>query len=399
LGVTVRYDEFGDRILLDGLPGFGPVLDDAATNRLWLMIDQRFKFQPKNELLHVVLGDTARFNTFHPVRDYLSALKWDGVRRLDTWLTTYAGAKDDDYVRAVGALTLIAAVRRVRQPGCKFDEMLVLESEQGTNKSTALAILAVSEEWFADDLPLNVDGKRVIEMLRGRWIIEAAELSGMKKVDVEHLKALLSRRTDRARLAWGRLPIETPRQCIVIGSTNKTEYLRDTTGNRRFWPVLIKVIDLAALRRDRDQLWAEAVAREATGESIRLAEELWPTATHEQKQRLADDPFVTVLADHLGDLEGKIKAVDVWTILDLHGAQLTQDAFARAAEAMRRIGWSRPNTAGTARFGGVLKTAYVRGAREKRRFVVSANRIPGVGLTVGVEDENKPKKEARDDSC
>jgi predicted P-loop ATPase len=328
----------------------------------------------------------------------LSALKWDGVRRLDTWLTTYAGAKDDNYVRAVGALTLIAAVRRVRQPGCKFDEMLVLESEQGTNKSTALAVLAVHEEWFADDLPLGIEGKRVIEMLRGRWIVEAAELSGMKKVDVEHLKALLSRRTDRARLAWGRLPIEAPRQCIVIGSTNKSEYLRDTTGNRRFWPVLIEVFDLVALRRDRDQLWAEAVMREAAGESIRLAEELWPTATHEQKQRLADDPYVALLADHLGNVEGKIKAVDVWTILDLHGASLTQDSFARAAEAMRRIGWVRPNSAGTARFrGGSPQAAYVRGPREKRRFIVSASRIPGMGLMVIVEDETKPKQE-KDDS-
>jgi predicted P-loop ATPase len=196
----------------------------------------------------------------------------------------------------VSALPLIAAVRRVRKPGVRFDEMLVLEQpQQGSEKSTALSVLAVEDDWFCDDLPLNLEGKRVIEQLRGRWIIEAAELSGMKNADIEHLKAMLSRRIDRARMAWGRLPIEAPRQCVIIGTTNKSEYLRDTTGNRRFWPVLIQAFDLKALRRDRDQLWAEAAAREANGESIRLARELWPTAAKEQQQRLADDPYVVVL--------------------------------------------------------------------------------------------------------
>ena len=142
--------------------------------------------------------------------------------RVDQWLVTYAGAEDSNYTRAVGALVLIAAVRRVRQPGCKFDEMLVLEQpQQGTDKSSALAVLAVNEDWFTDDLPLNVEAKRVIETLRGRWIVEAAELSGMRKADVEHLKAMLSRRVDRARMAYGRLPIEAPRQCIIVGTTNK----------------------------------------------------------------------------------------------------------------------------------------------------------------------------------
>ena len=119
--------------------------------------------------------------------------------------------------------------------------------------------------------------------------------------------------------------------------------MRDTTGNRRYWPVRVQAFVLDALRRDRDQLWAEAAAREAKGESIRLARELWPAAAKEQRQRLADDPFVAVLANHLGHLEGRIKACDVWEILNLRGAQLTQDAYGRAAEAMKRIGWKRPN--------------------------------------------------------
>jgi hypothetical protein len=381
LGVTVRYDMFGERTLLDGLPEFGP---DAAVTRLWMLVDQNFHFQPKRELFFDVLTDMARINSFHPVRDYLDGQAWDGKPRLDKWLSTYAGARESEYTRAVGALVLIAAVRRIRQPGCKFDEMLVIEQpDQGTDKSSALAVLAVQEDWFSDDMPLNIEGKRVIEMLRGRWIIEAAELSGMRKADVEHLKAMLSRRVDRARMAWGRLPIEAPRQCVVIGTTNKSEYLRDTTGNRRFWPVLVRGFDTAALRRDRDQLWAEAATREAAGESIRLAPKLWPAAAKEQRRRLADDPFVTVLATHLSHLEGKIRATDVWTILDLRGAQLTQEAYARVAEAMKRIGWKRPNKAGVARFGDKVATAFVRGDLTKTIFVT---RDHGV-LLVGTEGD------------
>ena len=223
LGVSVRYDQFADRSLLDGLPGYGPALEDAAVNRLWLQFMERLQFAPSLELVRIVMDDTARLNGFHPVRDYLDALEWDGEPRIDQWLVTYAGAEDSEYTRAVSALMLIAGVRRVRKPGCKFDEMPVLEQpKQGTDKSSALAVLAVKEEWFADDLPLNVEAKRVIEALRGRWIVEAAELSGIRKVDVEHLKATLSRRVDRARMAYGRLPVEVPRQCIFVGTTNKS---------------------------------------------------------------------------------------------------------------------------------------------------------------------------------
>src|SRR5262245_7933537 len=335
------------------------------------------------------MNDAARINSFHPVREYLASLQWDGKPRIDRWLTTYGGAEDDKYTRAVGALFLIAAVRRVRKPACKFDEMMVLESPQGTDKSSALAVLAVDEDWFSDDVPLNVDSKRAIEMLRGRWIVEAAELSGMKKAEVEHLKAFLSRQIDRARMAYGRLPIEVPRQCVVAGTTNKTEYLRDTTGNRRFWPVLVRRFNLDALRRDRDQLWAEAAAREAKGESIRLPRELWPTAGQEQQRRLADDPYVALLDNHLGHLEGKTKAVDIWTILDLRGAQLTQEAFVRMSEAMKRIGWKRPNKAGLLRFEGKPVSAFVRG---NARWQIKVDRNQYEGLTVISEEEIEQRR-------
>lgn len=360
LGVELRHDTFADRSEIAGLEGHGPHLDDAALTRLWLEIDERFRFRPQLEFFTKVLMDTARGTPFHPVRDYLDGLRWDGTPRLDRWLSTYGGAEDNEYTRAVGALVPVAAVRRVRQPGVKFDEMLVLESPQGTNKSSALRVMAVRDEWFGDDLPLNADGKRVIEQTAGKWVIEAGELKGMRKGEVEHLKAFLSRQDDTARMSYARLPVIVPRQCVIIGTTNSERYLRDLTGNRRFWPVRVEGFDLEALRRDRDQIWAEAAAREAEGASIRLDPSLYAAAGLEQDARRVEDPFVAALAAALGDRNGKVRAEDVWRLLGVPMGQRTQDLNARVGDAMRELGWNRTRR----RFGGSGREyAYARGSR------------------------------------
>ena len=336
LGVALTYNQFSDRIMIKGLPNFGPALEDAAVDRLYLLIEQRFKFLPRMALLRTVVTDTARLNGFHPVREYLDRLRWDGCERLDTWLVHYGGAADSEYVRAVGALMLVAAVRRVRRPGCKFDEMLVLEDpRQGTLKSSALRTLAVHDEWFLDDLPLHTKGKEVIELLRGKWIVETAELSGMKRAEIDHVKALLSRQSDRGRKAYDRITSEVPRQNVFFGTTNNAEYLKDLTGNRRFWPVACDRFQISDLRRDRDQLWAEAAAREAEGAHIRLPRRLWPEAEKEQAKRLTADPYVDAISHVLGDREGKITMEDVWTILDVRPGQRHQDQA-------HRMGWFSP---------------------------------------------------------
>jgi predicted P-loop ATPase len=312
-------------------------------------------------MFYTVVQDNARLNSFHSVRDYLDNLKWDGVERIDKWLTTYGEAQSSEYADAVGALMLVAAVHRIRKPGCKFDEMMVLENEeQGTNKSSALAIMAVQEEWFSDDLPLNLEGKRIIESLQGRWIVEAAELSGMKRADIEHLKAFLSRQWDRARLAYARLPSEVPRQSIIVGTTNSSEYLRDLTGNRRFWPLRVGRFNLEALKRDRDQLWAEAAAREATGVSIRLQPELWPKAKAEQEQRLTQDPYYEKLLDVLADEQGKISSEQVWEILEMRTDHRGQDQSRRVSAAMHALGWRRTKTR-LVKIKGKLMVGYVKG--------------------------------------
>jgi predicted P-loop ATPase len=368
LGVGLRHDRFNDAALIDGLAGHA-VLDDPAADRLWLLIDERFGFLPRREFFKTVVEDAARANSFHPVVDYLAGLTWDGVERLDRWLVDYGGAEDTEYVRAVGALTLVAAVRRVRKPGCKFDEMLILENpQQGTDKSTTLKVLAVREEWYSDDLPLSADGKRVIEQTRGKWIIEASELSGMRRSEVEHVKAMLSRTSDRARLSYDRFTTEKPRQSVIIGTTNAAHYLRDTTGNRRFWPVRVKRFDLDALARERDQLWAEAAVREKADASIRLDEKLWAAAGEQQDERTIDDPWLEVVAAVIGDFDGKILNVDAWTIVQVPEDRRTQDHNGRLGSVMRHLGFERKDL----RFGGEVRKGYVRGTgtdREKRIYV------------------------------
>ena len=205
----------------------------------------------------------ARNIRIHPVRDYLTSLVWDGTPRLDTWTVTHLGAEDTPLHRAMGALWMISAVARIMRPGVKADHMLILEGPQGIKKSTALKVLA-SDEWFTDELA-ELGSKDAAQQMRGVWIIEIAELDAISRAEVSRIKAFLTRTTDRYRPSYERYIVTIPRQCVFAGTVNPDTYLRDETGNRRFWPVRCGEINLAALERDRDQLWAEAVSRFNTG--------------------------------------------------------------------------------------------------------------------------------------
>lgn len=223
---------------------------------------------------------------------------------------------------------------------------------------------------FSDHCPFNADGREVIEAISGRWIIEAGELAGLRKAPAEKLKSFLSRTTDHGRAAYGRIPQEVPRQCIIVGTTNNAAYLSDSTGNRRFWPIKIDRFDLEALSRDRDQLWAEAAAREAAGASIRMDPSLWADAALEQESRRLEDPIVSALAASLGNVTGKIQSADVWKMLGIPLAQ--QTAMNRlVGSAMQELGWARKKT----RFGeGNPQWGYARGnyVEQQRRLQVNS---------------------------
>jgi predicted P-loop ATPase len=349
VGVTLGYDAFARELRVNS----APVIGELAFEQIWIRIADTCGWQPSRTNLRTVVVCDAQAQATHPVRAYLERLVWDGTLRLDRWLTTYAGAADTPYVRAVGALPLLAAVRRVRVPGAKFDELLILESPQGTGKSSALHALCAVDEWFSDDLPLGVDAKLVIERTAGKWIIEAAELHGNRGKDTDRLKAFLSRQVDGpVRLAYGRLSVSLPRQFVLIGTTNRRgHYLKDSTGARRFWPVSIVGFDVAALVRDRDQLWAEAVRREP-GASIRLAAELWAEAATAQEARRAGDPWEDVIEPLLSDGIVRVTEITVAAIWEALGVQANarDNRHAdRVAAVMERFGFAKTQKANGAR--------------------------------------------------
>lgn len=236
------------------------------------------------------VGAVAREIRIHPVRDYLTSLRWDGVPRLERWVIVYLGAEDTQLNRAIGSRWMISGVARIMQPGCKVDHMLILEGPQGGKKSSAIKTLA-GTEWFTDELA-EIGSKDAAQQMRGIWVVEFAELDAISRAEVSRIKAFLSRTTNRYRPPYERYIVTVPRQCIFAGSVNPETYLRDETGNRRFWPIRCGTIDLDALTRDRDQLWAEAVLRYREGAIWWFEEpELIASAKAEQDERYHADAW------------------------------------------------------------------------------------------------------------
>lgn len=289
--IKLWNDEFADVDYAQNGTGRPKRITDDIIIDMWLNIDTKYGFRSPRDLFQDVVSNSAKKTPVHPVKDYLDRLKWDGKKRLDSWLIDYGGAPDNEYTRTVGKLVLLAAVRRIREPGVKFDQMMILESPQGQNKSTMLKTLVPEPDWFSDDLPFGIDAKMVQERTSGKWIIEAAELMNIRKTQIEHLKAFLSRTVDGARKAYARRSEEIRRKFIVIGTTNSVTYLKDPTGNRRFWPIRVKVFSIKDVQDNRDQLWAEAAKREAENESLTLPEKLWRVAGIEQDERRIEDPW------------------------------------------------------------------------------------------------------------
>jgi len=366
LGVRLSFNAFSHQYLVAGVPGYDGELQDETDAHLRGRIEKEFEgFDPGKEKYLEAVSDLARENTFHPVRDYLDGLTWDGKSRLDRWLIDYLGAEDSGLNRAVGAIVLMAAVRRVRQPGCKFDEVMVFESEEGTGKSEAIKILAGQPEWFTDNLSLQDETKVIIENTAGKWLIEYGELEGLQKAETEAVKRMLSRQVDEARLAYGRRKSVRPRQWIAIGTTNNDRYLRSTTGNRRFWPVKVGTINLEALRRDRDLIWAEAAVREAIpDESIRLDPSLYDAAKAAQQRRMVEPPNIDRLIEHLGTVRGGwIAPTDVYRLLGYKDRDPNPGERQGIGQALRDLGFEQWGV----RIGGTKRQVWWRGPKPQNK--------------------------------
>jgi hypothetical protein len=355
LEISCGYDEFHDKLLIGGQPiaQYAGELSDHACLYLRKLVDDKFGFDPgRNNILDACV-QLALENSFDPVVDYLDGLEWDGTPRIDEWLTTYLGAADTRLNSVIGRIALLAQVRRARSPGCKFDQIITLESAEGELKSSALSVLAGGPENFSDQTILGRGDREQQEMLRGVWVYEIADLSNIRKAEVEDVKAFASRTHDRARPAYGRCRIDLPRRGVIWATTNNSEYLKSQTGNRRFWPIPVAVIhpiDLDSLARDRDQLLAAAAYFEAAGASIVLPQELWSAAADEQEQRREADPWEDVLREvrgticDIGDLktEERVLSQKLLSFLGIPIDRQKGPDLKRVGEAMRNLGWKGP---------------------------------------------------------
>jgi len=311
---------------------------DVSAVQEWLQRNKlrRLGRETAQQAIEMVAGERST----HPVRDYLKSLKWDNAKRLDTFLPIYFGTESTPYTRSIGRWFLIAMVARIMRPGCKCDYMLVLEGEQGARKSSACAILA--GKWFSDSLPdlHRNDGVRLSMHLRGKWVVEVAELSSIGKAEAGALKAFLTQTEERYLPKYGRNEVIEPRQCVFIGTTNKAAYLRDETGGRRFWPVKVGRVDTDALQRDRDQLFAEAAT------AFRRGDRWWPDTAFEkehikpqQELRFEDDAWETAIADWLFAQNKCTVAEVARSALGFQTSRISTSDQRRITFALERLGW------------------------------------------------------------
>lgn len=283
-----KYDKYRSQWIDD---------DDSA---LRSYIEKYYEINSKERVLDALIN-VHRENSYNSVTRYLSALNWDGVERLDTLFIDYLGAEDSEYVRAVTRKQLCAAVKRAYEPGCKYDTVLVLSGPQGVGKSYIISRLG--QEWFSDTIPA-IKGKDAYEALDGKWILELGELNATRKSEIEAVRLFITSTSDNYRKAYARITTDNPRQCVLFGTANDDDYLRDYAGNRRFWPVDVmlheKRLNMFEMTQETiDQIWAEAVYRYHQGESLILEGDLKAQADKIQKAHEYVSPYKGQVLEYL----------------------------------------------------------------------------------------------------
>lgn len=353
----IGMDEFANaiKIMRDTPIGqkAGQLWDEDQDFKLGLWMAENLRLFVKSEnVLAAGVRATAMENRFHPVRDWLDRLAWDGVPRLAGWLGEYAGVRETEYTALVGMLFMIGMVARIYRPGCKMDTALILEGLQGEGKSSIARALA--GEWFSDTTFVMGD-KDSFLALRGRWAYELAELDSFNRSESTRAKAFISSSTDSYRAPYDRTTKDWPRQCVFIGTTNQYEYFKDSSGNRRYWPVMCSdALNVEGLKAVREQLFAEAVYefRESARWKFENGGPWWPTKdeqqrlfTPEQEMREVSDPWDVAIHHWLmNGTEREVTALDILVgalkmeVSKIDGAR---QATMRVGTCMRKLGWPK----------------------------------------------------------
>ncbi len=352
---VIRWDEMAQVVrVCRPLPWGGPIPEQWADHHdtkaaEWL---DRCGLHYTSGLVAEAIRTVAHENSFHPVRDYLNALTWDGQHRLDTWLRDYLGSPDTKFTRFVGAKWMISAVARAMRPGTQVKYSLIFIGDQDVGKSKVFRVLG--GKWFGAQVgEIKGEAMKAREQASKLWIIESAELSSIKHADEDAVKSFFSEDIDTYRPAYGRHVMTIPRCCVFCGTSNRDELFSDETGNVRFWPVDVPgPINFPHIERDRDQLWAEAAFRYAQGETFwEMDADVAEQARAEQKSRLMADNWYGIMADWLDDPQRRLRP---WFRLSeiMQGAlgveagrQFKGDQH-RAGGLLRRMGWTKRNRGG-----------------------------------------------------
>ena len=351
---VITFSAFSSKIVKLRTPPYGGGTGDWGDIddiRVMKWLAQQYNLRVKASSVIEAVSVVAHDNSFHPVRNYLNKLEWDRVPRLDTWLTTVMGVAQSGYSSKVGKRWMISAVARVMRPGCKADSVMILEGGQGEGKSTAMSILG--GDWFMDT-PFALGDKDGFQAIRGKWIIELGELDSFNKAESTKAKQFFSASTDTYRESYGRRTNDVPRQCVFVGTTNQDEYLKDATGNRRYWPVACTKVDLEQLREIRDQLWAEAMFCYEAGEIWWVNRDETAMFSEAQDERFVVDewegPILTWLEEsQVGETTSGSEVLASALKLDFgHWGKPEQ---MRVGAIMHRLGWRRVRLPALAKSG------------------------------------------------
>jgi putative DNA primase/helicase len=350
----LEYDAFGECIRTRRAPPWneevtlqsewqaGHEWNEEDAGRLGEWIERTIHVTIGVQAIEQAVAINARQRRVHPVEDYLGGIRWDGQKRLPTWLTTYVGVDPSPYVEAVGTCWMISGVARALRPGCQADSMIIFEGPQGARKSSLVRALVPESSWYSET-GITIGEKDSYQALRGKWIFLLDEIDSLRRGETTKVKNFLTSPVDYYRPPYARRARDFPRQNIFCGTTNEGEYLSDATGARRFWPVKCGTIDVAGVARDRDQLWAEAKARFDSGERWWLdTPELRSLAADEASQRQVDDPWLPKVTGWLTPTHGHIGVTTTEVLTGAIGCDIAKCGRGdetRVGAILRKLGY------------------------------------------------------------